>query len=119
MKAMATDWTEEFPGAVTVCDEKGVILSMNRAAGETFKKDGGLGLIGKNVLDCHPEPSRSLVASLLECPRANTYTIEKKGVRKLIHQAPWYKDGRFAGLVEISIVLPVDMAHHVRKEKPS
>ncbi len=119
MKAMAIDWTEEFPGAVTVCDEKGVILSMNRAAGETFKKHGGAGLVGKNVLDCHPEPSRSLVASLLESPRANTYTIEKQGVKKLIHQAPWFKDGRFAGLVELSIVIPDKMAHHVRREKPS
>jgi transcriptional regulator with PAS, ATPase and Fis domain len=113
---MKEDWTEEFPGAITVTDEKGVIVSMNRAAGETFKKDGGAGLVGKNVLDCHPEPSRSRLAGMLKDPRPNTYTIEKKGVRKLIHQAPWYHKSRFAGLVELSIVLPEDMAHHVRKE---
>jgi transcriptional regulator with PAS, ATPase and Fis domain len=110
------DWSQEFPAAITVCDRTGVILSMNRAASETFNKDGGSGLVGKNVLDCHPEPSRSLLADMLKNPRPNTYTIEKGKVRKLVHQAPWYQDGRFAGLVELSIVLPDKMPHHVRKE---
>lgn len=110
------DWTEEFPAAITVCDERGVILSMNRAAGEVFRKDGGRALVGKNVLDCHPEPARSRLAAMLAEPRSNTYTVQKGKVRKLVCQAPWRKDGRFAGLVEISIVLPEDMAHHVRKE---
>ena len=110
------DWTEEFASAVTVCDEHGVIVAMNRAAGETFKDEGGRSLIGKSMLDCHPEPSRSLVADLLARPRPNTYTVEKNGAKKLIHQAPWYNGGKFAGLVELSIVLPADMAHHVRKQ---
>jgi transcriptional regulator with PAS, ATPase and Fis domain len=110
------DWSREFPAAITVCDETGVILSMNRAAGETFKRDGGGSLVGKNVLDCHPEPSRSMLADMLKNPRANTYTVEKGKVKKLIHQAPWYKDGRFAGLVELAIVLPENLPHHVRKE---
>jgi PAS domain S-box-containing protein len=113
------EWTEEFPAAITVCDERGVILSLNRAAGETFEKDGGPGLVGKNVLDCHPEPSRERLAAMLKNPRANTYTIEKSNTKKLIHQSPWYQDGRFAGFVEISIVLPENMAHHVRKEPQS
>jgi transcriptional regulator with PAS, ATPase and Fis domain len=110
------EWAEEFPSAITVCDEHGVIVAMNRTAGETFKKDGGGALVGKSVLGCHPEPSRSLLADMLKHPRANTYTIEKGKVRKLIHQSPWYRDGRFAGFVELSIVLPEKMAHHVRKE---
>jgi len=110
------DWTEELPAAITVCDEQGVILSMNRAAGEVFRKDGGRALVGKSLLDCHPEPARSLLADMLKSPRPNTYTIEKGKLKKLIHQTPWYKDGRFAGLVELSIVLPADMAHHVRQE---
>ena len=113
---MSQDWTEGFSAAITVCDEKGVILSMNRAAGEVFRQDGGSGLVGKNLLDCHPEPSRSLVAGMLKSPRANTYTVQKGPVKKLVLQAPWYKDGRFAGLVELSIVLPESMAHHVRQE---
>ncbi|MCX5795418.1 MAG: PAS domain-containing protein [Elusimicrobia bacterium] len=110
------DWTEEFPAAITVCDEQGVILSMNRAAGEVLRKNGGRALVGKSLLDCHPEPARSLLVDMLKSPRANTYTVEKGAVRKLIHQAPWYRAGRCAGFVELSIVLPEPMAHRVRKE---
>jgi transcriptional regulator with PAS, ATPase and Fis domain len=113
------DWTEEFAAAITVCDEQGVVLSMNRAAGEVFRKDGGRALAGKSLLDCHPEPARTLLADMLKNPRANTYTVEKGKVRKLIHQAPWYRGGRCAGFVELSIVLPENMAHHVRTESKS
>jgi len=73
------DWVEEFPAAVTVCDRRGVIVSMNRAAGEVFRREGGR--------------------------------------KKLIHQAPWFRKERFAGLVELSIVLPRRMAHRVRERK--
>jgi PAS domain-containing protein len=46
------DWIEKFPGAITVCDTKGIILYMNDTAAEQFAKDGGRDLIGQNVLDC-------------------------------------------------------------------
>ena len=114
----AEGWTEEFPAAITVCDERGIILFMNGAAAQTFERDGGRGLIGKDVRDCHPEPARSLVADLLANPRPHSYTIEKNGIRKLIYQSPWYRAGRFAGLVELAIVLPQRLAHHVRREAP-
>ncbi len=107
-------WPEELPDAITVCDKRGVILTMNRAATEVFKKDGGRKLIGKNILPCHPQPSRSLLTGMLKHPRQNTYTIQKGKIKKLIHQSPWYKQGRFAGFVEISIILTKKMAHHVR-----
>lgn len=32
----------------------------------------------------------------------------------MIYQSPWYKDGKFAGLVELSIEIPTEMAHFVR-----
>jgi len=114
----SSDWTEEFGAAITVCDAAGVVLAMNRAAGEVFAKDGGRAWLGKNILACHPEPARSLLAGMLKAPGANTYTVEKRGVKKLVHQAPWYRDGRCAGFVELSIVLPDQMAHRVRPEKP-
>ncbi|HAM35726.1 MAG TPA: diguanylate cyclase [Elusimicrobia bacterium] len=107
-------WEEEFPSAITVCDRRGVVLAMNRAAGKVFKQDGGRKLIGKNILRRHPEPARSLLAGMLKRPRTNTYTIEKGKVRKLIHQSPWYRRGRFSGFVELSIILPEKLAHHVR-----
>lgn len=108
-------WIEEFPGAVTVCDREGVILEMNEKAARSFEADGGRALIGRNMLDCHPEPARSLVADLLASPRVNAYTIEKRGVHKLIYQAPWFEAGAFGGLVELSLEIPADLPHFVRQ----
>jgi transcriptional regulator with PAS, ATPase and Fis domain len=108
-------WVKEFPGAVTVCDREGVILEMNDRAVETFKKDGGHALIGTNALDCHPEPARSKMMRLLETQESNVYTIEKNGIKKMIYQAPWYDKGEFGGLVELSLVIPAEMPHFIRK----
>ena len=107
-------WVKEFPGAVTVCDRDGVILEMNDKAAEVFAEDGGLALIGTNVLDCHPEPSRSKLATMLAAGARNVYTIEKSGVKKLIFQAPWHREGRYAGFIEISLEIPHEMPHFKR-----
>jgi PAS domain S-box-containing protein len=108
------DWTREFPGAVTVCDTDGIILSMNEKSIATFASYGGAELIGKSVLDCHPEPARARLMELMREQRVNSYTIEKGGRKKLIYQAPWYRDGKWAGIVEISLEIPFDMEHFVR-----
>ena len=107
-------WVEEFGAAVTVCDADGIILEMNDRSALMFKEQGGRALLGSNVLDCHPEPSRSKLTSLMENRQASTYTTEKNGRRKLIHQAPWYRDGEYAGFVEIVLALPEAMPHFVR-----
>jgi PAS domain-containing protein len=107
-------WTQELGVAITVCDTEGIILEMNDRAARAFEKEGGKGLVGKNLLDCHPEPARSRLRDLLEHQRTNVYTIEKDGIKKLIHQSPWYSDGRYAGLVELSFEIPVAMPHFVR-----
>ncbi len=107
-------WVKAFPAAVTVCDAEGRILEMNGRSAETFEKDGGAKLIGANVLDCHPEPSRTKLKGMLESGLTNVYTIEKKGVKKLIYQSPWYEEGRYAGFVEISFEIPRDMPHFIR-----
>ncbi len=107
-------WVEEFPGAITVCDAAGVIVAMNARAAETFAADGGRALIGTNALDCHPEPARAKLAALLASREPNVYTIEKAGVRKLIYQSPWYRGGAYAGVLELSLVLPETLPHFVR-----
>jgi len=107
-------WVKEFPSAITVLDADGIILAMNDKAIATFAADGGAALIGANALECHPEPSRSKLSQMLKDPRVNIYTIEKAGTKKLICQTPWYRDGKFSGIVELSIVLPADMPHFVR-----
>jgi len=110
-------WVEDFPGAVTVCDEKGTIIEMNMRSARTFAEDGGAALIGKNVLDCHPEPARSRLAEIMAGRRTNVYTIEKNGAKKLIYQAPWFRDGEYQGFIELSLEVPFEMPHFVRTGK--
>ncbi len=107
-------WMHEFPSAITVCDAEGIILYMNEKSKKTFEKYGGNMLIGKNVLDYHPEPARTKLKNMLAQGLTNSYTIEKNGVKKLIHQSPWYDKGEYRGFVEISIEIPFDLANHVR-----
>jgi transcriptional regulator with PAS, ATPase and Fis domain len=114
MKIIENAWVKEFPGAVTVCDAQGIILEMNDKAELTFAEDGGRALIGQNVLDCHPEPSRSQLRDLLAEGKPNIYTIEKNGIKKLIYQTPWYTDGKYAGFIELSLEIPFEMSHFVR-----
>jgi len=110
-------WIKEFPAAVTVCDEEGIILEMNDKAAITFEKDGGrfAKLIGSNLLDCHPGLSREKTERLLAARVKNVYTIEKNGIKKLIYQSPWYKEGgTYAGFVELSLEIPPEMPHFIR-----
>ena len=114
---MKRDYFESADVAVTVCAEDGTILDMNEKSRKTFLKPGDPDLIGCNVLDCHPEPARSQLADMLKTRRANAYTVEKEGVRKLIYQCPWYDGAEYAGFLELSIVLPENMPNRVRKPK--
>ena len=109
------NWFNEFPGAVTICDPDGVILDMNERSAQAFAADGGRDLIGTNMLDCHPEPARSKVAELLRIQQKNVYTIEKRGVNKLIYQTPWFENGEYRGFIELSLEIPAEMPHFIRQ----
>ena len=111
------DWAEEFGAAITVCDENGILLEVNKRSRAMFAPEDGTDPVGTNILECHPEPARSKVAEMLKTGATNVYTIEKNGRHKLIYQAPWYKDGRLAGLVELSLPIPSDLPHFVRDNK--
>jgi len=108
-------WVQEFAGAITVCDSDGVILEMNDKAAQTLEEQGGAALIGTNMLDCHPEPARTKTRELLDSRRTNVYTIEKRGQKKLIYQAPWYQGGQYRGFIELSLELPAEMPHFIRE----
>ncbi len=114
-KKITMNWFDEFPSAVTVCDTNGTIIYMNEKSSKTFSKDGGKSLIGKSLYDCHPETANVKIKELLSTGKSNSYTIEKNGIKKLIHQSPWYENNELKGLVEISIEIPFDMNHFVRK----
>jgi len=115
VEGVDVDWAEEFNGAITVCDRDGIIVYMNRYSVKQFEKYGGEKLLGTNLLDCHPEPSKSKLKEMLEQPVENMYTTEKKGIKKIILQTPWMKNGEFSGIIEISFHLDPDMPHHIRK----
>ncbi|MBE0711984.1 MAG: diguanylate cyclase, partial [Candidatus Aminicenantes bacterium] len=102
------------PEAVTVCDMSGRIIAMNKRSIEAFAADGGAKLIGTNVLDCHPEPSRTMLKKIMDENRTNVYTIQKNGKKKLIYQAPWYEDGVYGGFIELSLEIPLDLPHFNR-----
>ncbi len=112
--AEAKDWAAELAAAIVVCDTQGIIIYMNRQAEIDFEADGGAQLLGKNVLDCHPEPARTKLQDLLRNQKSNVYTVEKGGIKKLIYQLPWFKEGKYAGLVEISLVIPSHLPHYIR-----
>ena len=108
------DWEEEFNGAITVCDGKGIIVYMNKLSIEQFAKYGGEALIGTNLLDCHHEPSRTKLLEMLKTPLENMHNTEKAGRKKMIVQKPWMQDGVFCGIVELSFYLNSDLINFVR-----
>lgn len=115
---MKRDYFEFADVAVTVCGKDGEILDMNRKSVATFIKPGMDGIVGRNVLDCHPEPARSQLADMLQNPRTNAYTVEKEGLKKLIFQTPWYdENGDYAGYMELSMVLPAVLPNRIRVPK--
>jgi hypothetical protein len=87
---------------------------MNDISKQQFANTDDGDLVGKSLIDCHPEPARTFLLKMLAEPIPNSYTIEKKGVRKMIHQTPWMENGEFKGVVEISFVIPMEMPHHKR-----
>jgi len=111
----AQSWWQEIDAAVTVCDPQGIILEMNEKAVRTYAADGGRSLMGKSFWDCHPEPAREKIRRIMETRTSNCYTIEKSGLKKMIYQTPWYEEGTYRGLVEISMVIPGTMPHFIRK----
>ena len=107
-------WVKEFPGAVTVCDQEGIILEMNDRSAKMFQEQGGESLLGSNLIDCHPEPARTKLMQFMEQRKPNVYTIEKKGLKKMIYQTPWYTGGQSRGFMEIVLDLPETIPHFIR-----
>lgn len=107
---MQPEWIDELTVGITVCDAEGIILSMNDRAALIFKKSGGRDLIGRNLLDCHPEETKQKILDLFATKKPNAYTVEKNGVKTLLYQAPRFEDGTFMGYVEFIMTLPEHMA---------
>ena len=110
---MELDWAEGLHCAVTVCDTEGTVLYMNEKSRETFNRDGK-SMVGQTLFPCHKERSQQMIRHMMETDTINAYTITKNGQRKMIYQSPWKVDGKVAGMVEISMVIPEEMPHYQR-----
>lgn len=104
--------------AITVTDENGDFIDLNSHSKRVNLKSEDETIIGKNIMGCHGKRSQEIIRRMMESKECNVYTIEKKGQKKLIYQAPWYKDDNsFGGLVELSLVIPFEMPHYNRDKK--
>ena len=108
------EFIEKLDGAVIVSDAEGTIIYLNEKAIQNFKDEGGRDLIGKNLFACHKKSSNGKIRDMTTRHEKNVYTIEKKGKKKLIYQAPWYHGDEFGGLVELSLEIPFEMPHFIR-----
>lgn len=110
---MLPDWAMGLDCPITVCDHECTIIYMNGASRKLYASHGNL--IGKNLLECHNPRSQEIIRRLLREGGTNVYTIEKRGVHKLIYQCGWRRpDGTVGGVAEISIITPEGMPHYVR-----
>jgi hypothetical protein len=81
---------------------------MNDKAAEVNKEEGGKALIGKSLMDCHPPEAQKRLKEVMLSGRPHAFTIEKKGVKKLVNQGHWKRKGQVGGLVELYFELPKD-----------
>jgi len=102
-------WADELDCAVTLCDTEGRVCYQNDRS-RTVNGD----VRGRSLLPCHNDRSREIIRRLLDTGGRNVYTIQKKGVRKLIYQTVWRQEGQIRGLVEFSMEIPEQMPHYVR-----
>jgi len=108
------EWFEELPCSVIVCDKKYKILYMNGRAAKDHADDGGRGLVGTDLMKCHPPDAQGKLREVLASGRPNVYTSEENRKKKLVYQCQWKKGGRVSGVVRLVVELPRDMPHHVR-----
>lgn len=104
-----TFWPDELDCAVTLCDTEGTVIYQNDRSAAV---NGDVR--GRSLLPCHNDRSRAIIRRLLEEGGRNVYTIEKRGVKKLIYQTVWREAGEVRGLAEFSMELPEEMPHYVR-----
>ena len=109
------EWIEKLDGNVIVSDAEGTIVYLNETALRNYEKDGGAALIGKNLMDCHNEDSRRKIREIMTTHQKNVYTIEKRGRKKIIYQAPWMDGAEFKGIIELSLEIPFYMPHYKRE----
>ncbi len=107
-------WINGLQVSMMVCNHEGKILFLNSTAAQQYAKDGRPPLVGKNLRDCHKPESSAKIARFIADGTPNHYTITKHGRKRLIHQMPWFENGRCAGLVEFARDIPDELPHFDR-----
>ena len=102
-------WADELDCAVTLCDTQGIVRYQND---RSVAVNGDAR--GQSLFPCHNERSRAIIRRLLDEGGRNVYTIEKRGIRKLIYQTVWREAGEVCGLAEFSMEIPGEMPHYIR-----
>lgn len=76
---------EQDSAPVVICDLNHIIVYMNPAADENYKKSGGHELVGKSLLDCHNERSNEIIRNVVvwfgtskDHNKVHTFFNEKK-----------------------------------------
>ena len=105
-------WVKELPIIITVSDAEGNIVEMNDNSIKYFEDDGGDSLISSDLLACHPEPSRTKLQTMIDTEATNIYSFEEDSKKMLAYQMPWYRDGKYAGFVEMIMNIPDEIPHH-------
>jgi sensor histidine kinase regulating citrate/malate metabolism len=108
------DWEKNYSAAIAICNKEGIITYLNDAAAAMYVNNGGYDLIGKSLFECHKPSSNDKMADIMRTGKPHTYTTEKKGIKRLIYQAPHIENGDVLGIVELAIEIPFDIPHHIR-----
>jgi transcriptional regulator with PAS, ATPase and Fis domain len=111
---ISSEWFEQLPCSITVCDRNYKILYMNAMSAKVNKESGGKSLVGKNLMDCHPPEAQAKLEEVMTSGKPHAYTTERKGIRKMVYQSHWKRNGRVGGLVELYFELPRVVENHVR-----
>ncbi len=112
---MTENYISEIPVAITVSDNEGKIVYMNKKSKKVFENYGGGELIGKNIFDYHNQVSQKKINEMLMNKTTNAYTIEKNGIKKMIFQSAWFENNEVKGMIEFSFEIPFEMSNFIRK----
>ncbi|MCR4409962.1 MAG: PAS domain-containing protein [Candidatus Saccharicenans sp.] len=110
-------WVKEFPARLVVIDRNNTIIDLTEQAARVLSPGGSPELLGRSVLDCHPEQARAKLLELIQERKTNIYTYTREGQKYLVVQAPWTISGEFAGYFDLTIKLPANLPHFDRDLK--
>lgn len=93
--------------AVTIADQDFEISFMNDRAAAFYAEDGGLELIGRNLLDCHRDEHKRVIRAAYTRYRSGDltptrYHTQKEGgaLESIVH-IPLMVEGQFRGVAEL------------------